>query len=89
MTWDYRVVRVHYPEPDDSEDDVRYQIHEVYYDDDGRAHSRTIHASEPTAETLAGLREELQRMLAALDQPVLVDGPNGLTVADSDEICGQ
>jgi hypothetical protein len=73
MTWNYRVVCT------ENEAEVSYAIYEVYYDDDGRPEARTERPSYPAGETLEELREDVQRYLAALDQPVLDDTLFGRT----------
>lgn len=78
MTWNYRVVR--------NGNDLR--IYDVYYDDQGRAHSRHVEPTYAYGETLEDLRSQLTEMLAALDAPILEDrdiGSCGHDARQSDE----
>lgn len=64
MTWNHRVMRT------EVDDEAMYAIHEVYYKADGSVAAWTGPV-EPFGDTLAELRRELERMLAALDGGVL------------------
>lgn len=73
MVWNHRVVR-----RDFGGGEVHYSIHEVYYDEpNGPPRSCTMEPVAPYAESVEkndedqGLRWVLERMLAALDKPVL------------------
>jgi len=71
MTWNHRVVRRTWRKGEVDEE-KEYAIHEAYYgrDDDGGI-SITADHKAPYGETVEELRETLQRMLRALDRPVL------------------
>jgi len=68
MTWNHRVIKYEtrnlFGDPD-----VGYAIHEVFYDNDGQVRGMTSDAVKPWGDTKEELREELLRMLAALDKP--------------------
>lgn len=67
MSWNHRVVKRIYPEPSG---ETFYQIHEAYYG----LEDKPLITTEPKAlvgESIDELRETLQRMLRALDKPVL------------------
>lgn len=66
MSWSHRVVRRQYPSGE-----VSFALHEVYYDDAGEPTACTEGAVAPFGESLGELRRDLERMLSALDQPVL------------------
>ena len=66
--WNHRVVRRVYPGALDGE--VAYQIHEAYYGLEDKL-VITKEPDHPQGETLAELRKDLERMLRALDKPVL------------------
>lgn len=51
-----------------------YAIREVYYDDQGNVTAWTEGEMAPVGETVEELRADLERMLAALDEPVLYVG---------------
>jgi hypothetical protein len=68
--WNHRVVKKHYPETDET----FYTIHEAHYNDNGDLYGYTEGGVDPCGESIEELRETLNRMLRALDQPVLVDG---------------
>lgn len=62
MPWNYRVFR---------DRDGQYAIREVFYSDDGRLEGWTEEPVYPRAESLAGLRTELEHYAAAMEMPVL------------------
>jgi hypothetical protein len=66
MHWNHRVVRRVYKY------EIEYSIHEAYYglNKDDKP-SITTESIAPYGESMAELRETLQRMLKALDKPVL------------------
>lgn len=66
MTWNYRVVRKF-----TEQRETYYQIHEVYYNEDGKIMSMTENGIAPLGETTTELQLELTRMLDALKKPVL------------------
>ena len=68
MTWNHRVVRR--PDPDGSE---HFYIHEAYYPSKNveKADSITMEAIGVHAESVEDLRWVLEKMLVALDKPVL------------------
>ena len=69
MTWNHRVVRREYPKAAPSER-VLYEIHEAFYNETG-CYAITEEAIDPVGETVPELKERLQKMLAAIDKPVL------------------
>jgi hypothetical protein len=76
MTWNHRVVRrVHNPGTDQEE--TEYSIHEVFYDENNVPFGLTREAETVTAfeswekNPIESLRWTLNRMLEALDNPVL------------------
>ncbi len=68
--WNYRVVRTIHKEPDSTEY-VEYTIHETYYNEDGSVAARTVDPMYPYGETVEELKKVLERMLLALDKPVI------------------
>lgn len=67
MSWNFRVMKcVHKGE-------TCFRIHEVYYktNSDSEVDGYTEDGVAALGETVDELREELQRMLLALDKPVL------------------
>ncbi len=67
-TWNHRVIE--YRDPDGS---IWRMIHEVHYDDDGRPVAYTERGAEVVGEDADEMRRTLERMLACLDKPVLVE----------------
>jgi hypothetical protein len=63
MTWNYRVVR--------SKDDLR--IYDVYYNEVGEPIARHEQPSYVYGDTIDDLKEHLELMLAALEDPILND----------------
>jgi len=65
MSWNNRVVKHIYPM------EVAYEIHEVFYNDDGSIMGATASPTAPSGGTKEELRESLERMLKSLDFPTL------------------
>ncbi len=82
--WNYRVVRKAFP----SSDTQSYEVHEVYYADDGSIESWTADPVAPQGESSAELREDIRWFLQAFRRPILdlrvVEGRDEL-VADDEE----
>lgn len=57
MTWNYRIVEL--DKADDEE--LRFGVYEVYYDDDGRPWARTANPISFTGETVDEVRDALAR----------------------------
>jgi len=66
-TWNYRVIRKVGP----LSGDTTYQIHEVYYREDGSIDCWTQQPVEPLGVSESQLRNDLHAFLAAFRQPVL------------------
>ncbi len=65
--WNYRVIRKSHP----GTDAVSYQIHEVYYKEDGSINGWTEDPVEPHGETVEELREDIGHFRHAFRRPVL------------------
>ena len=65
MNWNYRILKTK-----DGEDDW-YQIHEVYYDKDGKIKGWTENGATVAGNTLVELRDSLGMMLKSLDKEIL------------------
>lgn len=65
--WNYRVIRKRHLDSNN----VSYQVHEVYYDDEGNVESWTENPVEPYGETAEALREEIRYFLQAFRRPIL------------------
>lgn len=82
--WNYRVIRKRYPDSDA----ISYQIHEVYYADNGSIEHWTEDPVQPFGESAAELREEIRFFLHAFRRPILewteVDG-EGALIANEDD----
>jgi hypothetical protein len=63
--WNHRVCK------NTEQGEIFYNIHEVYYDDDGKVEGWTQNAVAPLGNDLDELRNELKWMLEALDKPIL------------------
>lgn len=74
MSWNHRVMRRTHSFKSDGKEysEDCYEIHEVYYDDNDNIEGFTEDAIAPCGETIEELREELQRMLDCLDEPLLI-----------------
>ena len=65
MSWNYRVIK----KIIGSEES--FQIHEVYYNDDGTIKAWTENSIIPTGETLEELKKDFLMQLRGLDEPIL------------------
>jgi uncharacterized membrane protein YccC len=65
--WNYRVIRKNCQRTDT----VTYQVHEVYYTEDGRIDCWTQQPVEPLGTSEAQLRNDVHAFLAAFRQPIL------------------
>lgn len=66
VTWNYRVIKT--KQPDGS---PWYQMHEVYYSEDGIPNASTRDAVDPCGETKTDLLWTLDRMREATEKPAL------------------
>ena len=82
--WNHRVIHKHHQQTDDH----TYQVHEVYYDDNGNIDKWTISPVSPMGETPYELREEIKYFIKAFQKPILIeiskDGKDEL-IPDSEE----
>lgn len=67
MYWNHRVMIRH----NEEYDFTSYGIREVHYEDDGTISAWTVDDMSPYGETPEELRQDLERMLACCDKPVL------------------
>lgn len=67
MTWNHRVIKRTFP--DSADPSTYFGIHEVFYAPEGM--SCTTEPVDVFSDSVEGLRETLERMLRALDKPVL------------------
>ena len=75
MSWNYRVIkRVYKGEPS-------FQIHEVYYNDEGDRDGWSADPMAPCGQTAKELTEDLMLMRMALKKPVLVEDGDKLQEA--------
>lgn len=65
MNWNYRVVRTR------TSFGELYQVHEVYYADNGEITAWTENPINPTGETPEELKKDFSMQLEALEKPVL------------------
>lgn len=83
--WSYRVLRK--PRPDT--DSVSYELHEVYYTDEGAIEGWTSDPVAPHGESPAELREDVRWLLQAFRRPILevrsVDGRELLIEEEDDQ----
>ena len=66
IKWNYRLMR-----HTDAFGREYYAIHEAYYNDVGEVTAWTDDAASPMGQTLEEVREELDRMLRAIDYPIV------------------
>ena len=65
MSWNHRVMK------SKDGDDYFYQIHEVYYDKEGKVDGYTARGTSPCGNSLQELKEDLELMLNCLNKEVL------------------
>lgn len=70
MSWNHRVVRRFYPNTH-MDDSMLYEIHEVYYDDDGMIGSITKEPISIMEETVDDLKKTVERLTKCLEQPII------------------
>lgn len=75
--WNHRVIQrkqVIFPDAPDEYTEISFGIVECYYHDNHDISGYTVNDIAPYGETVDELRESLERMLRALDRPILIDG---------------
>lgn len=73
--WNYRVIA---RESNVDPGEMIYGIHEVYYHQDGSIHTWTVDPVEAEGSSLAEVKDNLVAMLAATEQPILVEAGDTL-----------
>lgn len=68
-TFNYRVFKKH-----DGLSNAYLEIHEVYYNEEGQVIGLTANPKTPFGYTKEELKENLERMLVALEAPTLEEG---------------
>lgn len=76
MSWNYRVLKIKKVWNDYSEN--HYQIHEVYYKDDGSIEAWSSEPCAPFGESLAELDSDINMFIRATVLPVLEEKDNTL-----------
>lgn len=68
MSWNYRVIRMDVTHPEQPV----YQLHEVFYDEDGKPYGCSESLVSVEGETVEEIKGDLRNMLADLDRlPVM------------------
>ena len=65
MSWNYRILA------HKDGDDWFFQIHEVYYDEEGKAHSYTANGVSVGAESIEDINWVLDKMKECVNKPIL------------------
>jgi hypothetical protein len=65
MSWNYRVLK-HV-----AREEEWYQIHEVYYNEDGSIMACSEHSCTPFGETVEELKADFELMAGAFERPVI------------------
>jgi len=65
MSWNHRILA------HKDGDEMYFQIHEVYYDKEGKPNSYTLNGVSVGAESLDGINWVLDKMKECLDKPIL------------------
>jgi hypothetical protein len=80
MTWNYRVFLI--PGGSPLEEDI-YAIKEVYYGDDDEIEFWSEANMAPMGNTIEELEEDLEKFIAAFDEPVLlIDGDRVIEIGE-------
>jgi hypothetical protein len=79
--WNYRILKLE--DPDGNEN--IYQVHEVYYDDDGTINYWSSDPVSPSGTTTQELREDIQYQLNAFRKPILKEKKNGGSLIPDEE----
>jgi len=70
MSWNHRVIRRIYPNVH-MDDSILYEVHEVYYDEEGNIGSITQEPINIMEETVDDLRKTVERLTKCLEQPII------------------
>jgi len=70
MTWNHRVVRRTYPNTH-MDDSILYEIHEVYYNEDGTIGSITEEPISIIEESVEDLKSTIERLTKCLTTPII------------------
>ena len=70
MTWNYRVISTPYPS-EAHEESRTFEVHEVYYHDDGDIHCVTEGSVSPFGETEEEIRADMAHFQEAFNKPIL------------------
>lgn len=75
-TWNHRIVKKRDPNYKEGSawPEFFYEIHEAHYNDNGKLCAITEDAISPYGETIEDIKEVLEWMLKACDNPILIDG---------------
>jgi len=65
MSWNYRIIRRNFKEH------TSYQVHEVFYRQDGTIEGWTENPIIPEGETPEELKQDFSRQLLAFESPIL------------------
>lgn len=66
MSWNYRIVK-----SKDYAGDDYFQVHEVYYDDDGKANGCTENAITPGGNSVEELKSTFEMILESFEKEVI------------------
>ena len=66
MSWNYRIIK-----SKDIDGSNYYQVHEVFYDEDGVANGCTENAITPVGNTVEELKRVFEMILNSFDKPVI------------------
>jgi hypothetical protein len=71
MPWNHRIMA-----HNNGDNEVYFQIHEVYYDENGSPNSYTVNPVTIGGEDLESIEWTLNKMLESLNKPILSAGEN-------------
>ena len=86
MGWNHRILAHKH------KDEVYLQIHEVYYDENGKPYGYTENPISIGSETIKGITWQLNRMIECRKKPILWAGddfPNECKIKYTCNLCGR
>jgi len=71
MSWNYRIMKRNSENSDEDTMNEWFEIHEVYYDSNGKIEGYTQNAISPGGYNLDELKLDLNLILKSLEKPIL------------------
>ena len=72
MSWNHRLIAHIEENENENEEEVYFQIHEVYYDNDGEPEGYTKNGVSVGSDSLEGINWVLDKMKECIDKPIFL-----------------